>query len=99
MAPEVILGEGYTFSIDFWSIAICLYEFLCGGVPFGESCEDPMDVYTAIINDNINFPNFVKDNIFKHLMKQMLRKNPLSRLSNFSQIKAHPWLEGFEWVI
>lgn len=20
MAPEVILGEGYTFSIDFWSI-------------------------------------------------------------------------------
>lgn len=98
MAPEVILGEGYTFSVDFWSVAICFFEFLCGGVPFGESAEDPMDVYTSIINDEIVFPNFVKDNVFKHCLKQMLRKNPLSRLCNFSQIKLHPWFEGFNWV-
>ena len=59
MAPEVILGEGYTFSIDYWSIglflfliiAICMYEFICGGVPFGETAEDPMEVYLAIINE------------------------------------------------
>lgn len=51
MAPEVILGEGYTFNVDYWSIAICLYEFVCGGVPFGETADDPMDVYLAIINE------------------------------------------------
>jgi cGMP-dependent protein kinase len=51
MAPEVILGEGYTFSVDFWSIAICMYEFMCGAVPFGEAAEDPMDVYVSIINE------------------------------------------------
>ena len=51
MAPEVILGEGYTFSYDFWSCAICMYEFICGGVPFGENAEDPMQVYLAIINE------------------------------------------------
>lgn len=51
MAPEVILGEGYTFSYDFWSCAICMYEFVCGGVPFGENAEDPMQVYLAIINE------------------------------------------------
>jgi hypothetical protein len=30
-----------------------MYEFMCGGVPFGESAEDPMDVYLAIINEYI----------------------------------------------
>lgn len=51
MAPEVILGEGYTFSYDFWSCAVCMYEFVAGGVPFGESADDPMQVYLAIINE------------------------------------------------
>jgi serine/threonine protein kinase len=36
MAPEIITGKGYTFSADIWSIGICLYEFMCGGVPFAE---------------------------------------------------------------
>ena len=51
MAPEVILGEGYSFKVDFWSVAICMYEFMCGGVPFGENHEEAMDVYLAIINE------------------------------------------------
>ena len=51
MAPEVILGEGYSFKVDFWSIAVCMYEFMCGGVPFGESHEEAMDVYLSIINE------------------------------------------------
>jgi cGMP-dependent protein kinase len=51
MAPELILGEGYTFSVDFWSISVCMHEFVCGAVPFGESAEDPMEVYISIINE------------------------------------------------
>ena len=51
MAPEVILGEGYSFKVDFWSVAICMYEFICGGVPFGENHEEAMDVYLSIINE------------------------------------------------
>ncbi len=98
MAPEVILGEGYTFNIDFWSISICIYEFACGGVPFGESCDDPMDVYTAVVNSEINFPNFVTDKTFKNLLKNLLRKNPMMRLYSLNQIKSHPFIEGFDWV-
>jgi cGMP-dependent protein kinase 1 len=51
MAPEVITGEGYGLAVDYWSIAICIYEFMCGGVPFGEKAEEPMDVYLSIINE------------------------------------------------
>lgn len=45
MAPEIICGKGYNYLIDLWSIGICLYEFLCGYVPFGEDAEDPYEIY------------------------------------------------------
>ncbi len=51
MAPEVITGDGYGFSVDLWSIAICMYEFVCGKVPFGEDSEDPMTVYYAVVSE------------------------------------------------
>lgn len=51
MAPEAIMGEGYGFQVDFWSIAVCAYEFICGSVPYGENAEDPMDVYKSVVNE------------------------------------------------
>ena len=50
MAPEVIMGKGYTFKVDYWSIAIMMYEYLCGKTPFGDGLEEPMDIYLAVIN-------------------------------------------------
>lgn len=97
MAPEVILGEGYTSCIDIWSIAICMYEFFCGNLPFGDDAEDPMDVYVSIVKCDLNFPKFVKDREFIHLMKLMLHKNILSRLFKLSLIKKHLWFHKFEW--
>jgi len=37
ISPEIIIGENYGFSSDYWSIGICIYELLCGGLPFGDS--------------------------------------------------------------
>lgn len=51
MSPEVIMGEGYGFSVDFWSLAICMYEFMSGNVPFGADSDEPMDIYLAVINE------------------------------------------------
>ena len=48
MAPEIIAGKGYSFNADLWSLGICLYEFLCGVVPFGEDLEDPYVIYEEI---------------------------------------------------
>ena len=41
MAPEVMSGKGYSFEVDFWSMGILLYEFVCGKLPFAESCDKP----------------------------------------------------------
>ena len=99
MAPEIIMGGGYSFQVDFWSISICMYEFMCGEVPFGEKEEDPMEIYFAIINNQLSFPNkYISiDKEFKHLMKKMLDKNPSNRLSNFHSIKNHSWFKDFKW--
>lgn len=45
MAPEIICGKGYNCLADLWSTGICLFEFMCGMVPFGEDAEDPYDIY------------------------------------------------------
>ena len=97
MAPEVILGEGYSFQVDLWSIGICMYEFICGGVPFGETADDPMEIYISIINDKINFPPFCRDKEFKSLIKLMLEKNPLNRITTIDSVKKHIWFNGFKW--
>ena len=41
MAPEILSGKGYTYAVDLWSIGICLYEFMCGNVPYAEDADDP----------------------------------------------------------
>ena len=99
MAPEIIMGGGYSFQVDFWSISICMFEFMCGEVPFGEKVEDPMEIYFEIINNQLSFPSkyITIDKEFKKLMKKMLDKNPSNRLSNFYSIKNHPWFKDFNW--
>ena len=99
MAPEIIMGGGYSFQVDFWSISICMYGFVCGEVPFGENEEDPMEIYFEIINNHLTFPNkfIIIDKEFKHLMKKMLDKNPSNRLSNFHSIKNQSWFKNFNW--
>lgn len=51
MAPEIIRGEGYSYIIDFWSIGVCMYEFMFGTLPFGDCQEDPMEVYILVSNE------------------------------------------------
>ena len=35
MAPQVIAGKGYTFTSDWWSLGIMLYEMSCARLPYG----------------------------------------------------------------
>ena len=97
MAPEITKGEGYSFQVDIWSIAICMYEFFCGKVPFGEDLEDPMDIYRAVCKEELTFPNFVNDEKYMALLHKMLKKNPTQRLWKLEQIKVDPYFKDFDW--
>jgi cGMP-dependent protein kinase len=49
MAPEVIMGKGYRVKADLWSLGCMVYEFVSGGVPFGEEIDDTFKVYEAVM--------------------------------------------------
>jgi len=97
MAPEMIMGNGYSFEVDYWAIAVCMYEFICGEVPFGENSEDTMEIYLSIKNDKLVFPDFVHDYDFRNLMNHMLDKNLETRYSKFDQIAGHIYFKDFNW--
>ena len=59
MAPEVITGEGYFMQCDMWSLGIMLYEFVFGILPFGKDLEDPYEVFDAVRNEELKFPDYV----------------------------------------
>ena len=61
MAPEILEGKGYSYTVDLWSTGICLYEFMCGLVPFGEDSENPFEVYKLITSQNLMYPPYFKN--------------------------------------
>ena len=97
MAPEMVNGTGYSFQVDMWAIAIIMYELLCGKVPFGEDCEDPMEIYKSVANEDLSFPSFIHDEEFMGLLTKMLKKSPTSRLWKFEQIKENSYFKDFDW--
>ncbi len=49
IAPEILVGKGYGFTADYWSIGITAYEIFFGYYPFGQKAHDPMAVYKEVV--------------------------------------------------
>ena len=80
---------GYSFQVDMWAIAICMYELFCGKVPFVEDSEDPMQIYKAVSKEDLTFLSFAYE-------KKILKKKPTNRLWKFDQIKENPYFQNFD---
>lgn len=48
MAPEVLEGKAYSYSVDYWSLGCILYEFVAGFPPF--TGENPEETWTRLCN-------------------------------------------------
>ena len=90
------MGEGYSYSADYWSLGVCLYEFICGFLPFCDGLNDPLEIYVSIIENEIVFPSSVKDNEFKDLIIKLLSKDINKRVCSLYSILAHNWFANFE---
>ena len=97
MAPEVIMGEGYSFEIDYWSVAVIMYQISVGYLPFDGNEDDPMSVYFSIINGKVNFPYDFKDVSLMSLLCNMLEKSPYKRFSRMELIQGHSWFSNFNF--
>ena len=58
MAPEIILGQGYDKSVDWWSLGVLLYEMILGIPPFYN--QNQMTMYQYITTKSVSFPDPAK---------------------------------------
>ena len=97
VAPEVVNGQGYGITADYWSLGITLYQIMYGALPFAGGETDPVMIYKTIINHRLVFPNGVDPlSKGKEFVSTLLNKDPVKR-GNIEKLKTHPWFVGLNW--
>eukprot|EP00917_Polyrhabdina_sp_WS-2016_P013079 GHVP01028777.1.p1 GENE.GHVP01028777.1~~GHVP01028777.1.p1 ORF type:complete len:610 (-),score=74.46 GHVP01028777.1:71-1900(-) len=101
MAPEVILGKGYGLTVDIWAFGICLYEFMCGPLPFGNDAEDQLEIFRDILTGKLTFPHYMQDQEAMSLIKRLICRLPEVRIgcsiNAYKDIKSHEFFQNFEF--
>ncbi|KAJ3033088.1 hypothetical protein HDV00_006732 [Rhizophlyctis rosea] len=96
LAPELLIGQGYTKVVDWWTIGILLYEMLCGLPPFYD--ENTNEMYKKILTEELKFPDDVSP-VAKDLLRQLLNRDANARLgaNGADEIKRHPFFADINW--
>ncbi|OHT16842.1 RAC family serine/threonine-protein kinase like protein [Tritrichomonas foetus] len=93
LAPEIVLGQPYSFEIDWWALGILLCEMLTGVTPF--SGENRMQMFESIAHDKPILPSAI-DEEAGSLILWLLTKDPKQR-PKFAQISQHPFFDCLNW--
>ena len=81
MAPEIILGNGQGFAVDYWMLGILIYNLYYGHTPFEDDNIDR--IYEKILYTNVNFDSAIKINDdLKNLIIGLLIKDDFKRLND-----------------
>ena len=102
MAPEIIAGEGYNHSVDLWSLGMTICFMINFSFPFEIPHIEPHRAIlrqTCSPNKKIKMPKHISNNL-SDLLTRLLERNPEKRIGcvhGVSEIKGHPWFEGFNW--
>ncbi|KAF9108899.1 hypothetical protein BGX27_008185 [Mortierella sp. AM989] len=94
LAPELLLGIGHGSAVDWWSLGVCLFEFLTGYPPFMD--EAPEAIFKNILNHDIQWPESGLSREAHDLINKLLSRDPSHRPSP-SELKAHPFFRGVDW--
>ncbi|KAL0089650.1 serine/threonine protein kinase AGC family [Phycomyces blakesleeanus] len=96
LAPELLLGQGYTKTVDWWTLGVLLYEMMTGLPPFYD--ENTNEMYRKILQDELRFPDEMSEDS-KGLLRGLLTRDPNERLGNNGpeDIKNHPFFARIDW--
>ena len=99
MAPETIFKEKHSYTSDFFSLGIIIYEMIFKKRPY--MGKNRQEIKEKMSNTQIKIkepPKGWSPEIIDFVNK-LLIKNPEERLGNkgFSELKLHPWLKSYDW--
>jgi len=99
-APEMLKQTGHSFSLDWWTLGIFLFELLAGDPPFEAS--DPMQIYRNICQgiEIVQFPPGCMSSA-QGLIRGLLVEEPLKRLpvltGGIGNLEGHAFYKGLDW--
>ncbi|XP_018327500.1 ribosomal protein S6 kinase 2 beta isoform X2 [Agrilus planipennis] len=98
MAPEVVNRKGHSFSADWWSFGVLMYEMLTGGLPFqGANRKDTM---TLILKAKLGMPANLSPEA-QSLLRALFKRNPANRLGagagGIDDLKRHEFFATIDW--
>ncbi|ETE63794.1 Protein kinase C zeta type [Ophiophagus hannah] len=106
IAPEILRGEEYGFSVDWWALGVLMFEMMAGRSPFDIITDNPdMNtedyLFQVILEKPIRIPRFLSVKA-SHVLKGFLNKDPKERLgcqpqTGFSEIKSHTFFRSIDW--
>ncbi|KAK1799859.1 hypothetical protein P4O66_006388 [Electrophorus voltai] len=94
IAPEILLGQKYTFSVDWWSFGVLVYEMLIGQSPFQGDDED--ELFESIRMDTPHYPRWITKES-KDLLEKLFERDPTRRLGVVGNIRMHPFFKTINW--
>ncbi|GKZ16947.1 hypothetical protein AbraIFM66951_010664 [Aspergillus brasiliensis] len=98
LAPELLLGNGYTKTVDWWTLGVLLYEMLTGLPPFYD--ENTNDMYRKILQEPLTFPSTdIVPPAARDLLSRLLDRDPQRRLgaNGAAEIKSHHFFANIDW--
>uniref|UniRef100_A0A667YBM0 Protein kinase C n=1 Tax=Myripristis murdjan TaxID=586833 RepID=A0A667YBM0_9TELE len=96
IAPEILLGQKYTFSVDWWSFGVLVYEMLIGQSPFQGDDED--ELFESIRMDVPHYPRWITKES-KDLLEKLFERDPSRRLGVVGNIRAHSFFKTVNWPV
>uniref|UniRef100_A0A671VA85 Protein kinase C n=1 Tax=Sparus aurata TaxID=8175 RepID=A0A671VA85_SPAAU len=94
IAPEILLGQKYTFSVDWWSFGVLVYEMLIGQSPFQGDDED--ELFESIRSDTPHYPRWITKEA-KSLLELLFERDPSRRLGVVGDIRTHAFFKTINW--
>ncbi|XP_076829240.1 protein kinase C delta type-like isoform X2 [Brachyhypopomus gauderio] len=94
-APEILLEQQYSFSVDWWSFGVLVYGMLVGVLPFDG--DDKEELYEAILNDTPVFPPWINMDT-RNMLKGLFERDPAQRLGVVSNIRGHSFFKTVDWT-
>uniref|UniRef100_A0A671MH00 Protein kinase C n=1 Tax=Sinocyclocheilus anshuiensis TaxID=1608454 RepID=A0A671MH00_9TELE len=108
IAPEILRGEDYGFSVDWWALGVLMFEMMAGRSPFDivGSSDNPDQntedyLFQVILEKQIRIPRSLSVKAAS-VLKGFLNKEPKERLgchpqTGFADITAHPFFRNVDW--
>lgn len=93
LAPEMIIGTPYSFSVDWWALGIIAYRLICGILPFTNP--NLSKLYDKITSCKYRIPHRIEPDQ-RDFISGLLKKDPNERLT-FEQIKTHEYFSDIDW--